>query len=44
MKRYKIEKDKYLNKWVVWELHRNYHVARKIGFKYQCEEWVNKHK
>jgi len=41
---YKIEKDKYLGKYIVWEVHRNYSIDRFRGFKYQCKEWVKKHK
>lgn len=34
--RYEIEKDKVLNKYILWEIHRNYMVERCRGFKYQC--------
>lgn len=34
--RYEIEKDKALNKYILWEVHRNYMVERCRGFKYQC--------
>lgn len=39
--KYVIEKDEYLNTYIVWEIHRNYKVDRFKGFKYQCEEWLN---
>ena len=47
---YKIEKDKYLGKYIVWEVHRNYseHVftpkSKKLREqKKECNEWVKKH-
>ena len=39
--KYIIEKDDYLNTYIVWEIHRNYKVDKFKGFKYQCEEWLN---
>ena len=38
-----IEKDKYLNKYVVWEIHRNYMINLYSGYKYQCESWLKEH-
>ena len=35
---YKVEKDKYLNKYIVWEIHRYYKVMLYSGYKYQCEK------
>lgn len=35
-----IKKDRYINKYIVWEIHRNYMVDRFKGYKYQCEEWL----
>ena len=39
--KYEIEKDPYLNIYIVWEIHRNYRVDIFKGFKYECEEWLN---
>ena len=39
---YKIEKDKILGKYIVWEVHKNYMIDRFRGYKYQCEEWLKK--
>lgn len=36
----RIEKDKYLGKYIVWEIHRNYMVARFKGYKYECIKWL----
>lgn len=38
--RYEIEKDLILNTYIVWEVHRNYRVARYKGFKYECKKWL----
>ena len=37
----KIEKDIILNKYIVWEVHRNYMVEKFRGNKKQCKEWMN---
>lgn len=37
-----ISKDKYLNTYIVFELHRNYMVERYRGYKYQCQEYIKK--
>jgi len=38
---YKIEKDPYLNKYVVWEVHINYKVeVYRNRLKRLCTEWV----
>ena len=39
----RLEKDIYTQKYIVWEIHRNYWVERFRGFKYQCEKWVKKY-
>ena len=39
---YKIEKDKCLGKYIVWEIHKNLKIQRYHGYKYQCKEWINK--
>jgi len=39
--RYEIEKDPYLNKYVVWEVHTNYKVeVYRNRLKRLCTEWV----
>lgn len=38
-----IEKDKYLNCWIVWECHRNYKIDRFHGkTKEECEKQLKK--
>lgn len=38
-----IEKDKYLNCWVVWEIHRNYKVARfHANSETKCKTFIKK--
>lgn len=39
---YKIEKDKILGKYIVWEKHNNYSIDRFRGYKYECQEWIKK--
>lgn len=39
--KYRIEKDLYTGKYIVWEIHRNYQVDRFKGFKYECKEWLD---
>lgn len=39
MNKYIIEKDKYLNKYILWEKHRNYSVMIYSGYKYECESY-----
>lgn len=37
-----IEKDKILNCWIVWEVHRNYKVDRyHARTKRECKEWLH---
>lgn len=39
--KYQIEKDPYLNKYVVWEVHTNYKVeVYRNRLKRLCAEWV----
>lgn len=39
--RYEIEKDKILNCYIVWEIHRNYKVDRfKSTLKRDCKKWI----
>ena len=38
--KYTITKDQYLNKYVVWENHKNYKVMLYSGYKYQCESYL----
>lgn len=40
MSKYIIEKDNVLNKYVVWEKHRNYLVMVYSGYKYQCVDYI----
>ncbi len=40
MNKYSIEKDNVLNKYVVWEKHRNYLVMVYSGYKYQCVDYI----
>lgn len=38
---YEIEKDKYLNCWIVWEVHTNYKIDKFQGkTKKECKEWL----
>ena len=40
---YVIEKDKILNCWIIWEVHRNYKIDRFWGkTKRECKEWIRK--
>ena len=39
---YKIEKDIYLNCWIVWEKHQNYSIDRyHAKTKRECKKWVS---
>lgn len=39
--KYNIEKDKYLNKWIVWEVYENYSIDRlHAKTKKECKEWL----
>ena len=41
--KYEIEKDPYLNKFVVWEVHHNYKVeVYRHRLKWMCNDWVIK--
>lgn len=40
MKVYKLEKDIYINKWIVFEIHRNYWIDVFKGYKYDCQRWL----
>lgn len=41
--KYEIEKDIYLNCWIVWESHRNYKIDRfHATTKRECKKWINK--
>ncbi len=41
MMSYNIEKDKIVNKWIVWEVHPNYSVESYRGnTKKECEVWL----
>lgn len=43
MKKYEIEKDKILNCYIVWEVHKNYKVdVFKSKLKKDCKKWVDK--
>ena len=38
---YKIEKDKYLDCWIVWEVHKNYSIDRfHAKTKKECKQWL----
>lgn len=38
---FEIEKDIYINKWVVWEVHKNYKIDRfQAKTKKACKEWL----
>lgn len=39
---YQIEKDKILNCYVVWEVHKNYKVDKLHGTKKECKQWIEK--
>jgi hypothetical protein len=42
METIKIEKDKYLNCWVVWEIHNNYSIDRyHAKTKRECKRWLS---
>lgn len=42
-KKYEMEKDKILNCWIVWEVHRNYKVeVFRSKLKKDCKEWIRK--
>lgn len=38
--KYVIEKDKYLNTWIVWEIQGNAKIDRFRGLKRECKEWT----
>lgn len=38
--KYEIEKDKYLNTYIVWEVHTNYKIDRFRGLKKECTKWI----
>jgi hypothetical protein len=39
--KFEILKDKYLNCWIVWEVHRNYSIDRyRARTKKECKEWL----
>ena len=43
LSRYKIEKDKFLNCYIVWEVHRNYLVdVFRSKLKRDCKMWLEK--
>ena len=38
-----IEKDKYINRWIVWECHKNYKIDRFHGkTKKECKEFIKR--
>lgn len=39
---YKIEKDLYVDKWIVWEVHKNYKINKFQGTEKQCYQWIKK--
>lgn len=40
--KYEIIKDKYLNCWIVWEVHKNYSIDRLHGkTKRECKKWLS---
>lgn len=40
--KFNIEKDKYLNAWIVWEVHKNYSIDRYHGrTKRECKKWLS---
>lgn len=40
--KYKIEKDKYLGVWIVWEVHTNYSIDKYHGkTKRECKQWLS---
>ena len=38
-----VKKDIYLNKYIVWEIHRNWEYSRYIGLRKDCIKWLKKH-
>lgn len=40
MIKYSIKKDNILDKYIVWENHKNYKVMLYAGYKYQCESYL----
>ena len=41
MNKYEIEKDPYLNKFVVWEVHNNYkEEVYRHRLKWKCKDWI----
>ena len=38
--KYVIEKDKILNCYIVWEVHKNYMIDRFRGLKKECKTWL----
>lgn len=43
LNKYEIEKDKYLECWIVWEIHPNYKVdVHQDKTKEACKKWLNK--
>jgi hypothetical protein len=38
--KYVIEKDKYLNTWIVWEIQGNAKIDRFRGLKRDCNKWI----
>jgi hypothetical protein len=42
MESIKIEKDKYINCWIVWEVHPNYMIDRyHAKTKKECKRWLS---
>lgn len=40
---FEIKKDIYINKWIVWEVHKNYQIDRfHAKTKKECKEWLKK--
>ena len=40
--KFNIEKDKYLNTWIVWEVHTNYSIDRyHARTKKECKKWLS---
>lgn len=40
--KFNIEKDIYLNCWVVWEVHKNYSIDRlHAKTKKECKQWLS---
>lgn len=42
MKNYEIEKDLTLEKYIVWEVYRNYRIERYRGTKANCESFIKR--